>query len=623
MKKKLALFCSIAAISQGVKAYDPDGHFYAPYMMAVDVNGGKALPDDLLTIVRTIQYVDDHPKTLPSFSPTEAESRRTFHFAGAVETFGYGTVKRNSAFAKHNVNRALQENDPYWLGMALHTYLDSYAHEGYEALVGQARNGYDADRPHKNVDGFKQMSRYLYSILEKWQSNNSRPTGLGKLTTEQYGQWAGFVPDGHKCAGVGALNLVDCYGYQYTTWEVAPRIANWKAQMDVQFPGLYRVYELLSGQSKTDFEARIAGYLMPKQAADAIATEWENKKATVNSSSGQTASIKAMPVFEEPASLDKLARLILQEPKRFPDGLPARLQTRKGVKALLRQASKMRDGWFNLSLVDSYGDGSNVDWQDYVKDIKGNLKSNNLQKRLFALSVLSRPVNADDPSICGRADKIFSAANPTKLTENQRFLLLKAIVPDGFWITHCAPTSVRVVHALLADSRLGGMAAARMYQIISDQSSDLDHPNDPVAVEKMRAMRDEVSDDLWESIQLNGVNASLSQSIQQEQKYWSLRGRADNDDGLSHSPHDQAHLAQLTSLLSDAWRKNDHEIIQGISIAIATYDANDKPASELLQLLESMLSDPKLVDIRIELGYALEQLTGKVMPLSSYWGESN
>jgi hypothetical protein len=374
------------AISLSCHGYGLDGHYYAVTMALIDVNGGKPLPAELVNIATSVQFVDDDAKTMPNYGvlPSDAESRRTFHFAAETLPLGlFGTVKRNSPFAKHNVNKALQANDPYWLGMSLHTYTDSFAHEGYEAYAGQIINGNDADRPHLNPDKFQELVTYLYAIAEKWQSNNGRPIGLSKITSDQFKSWAAFTPPGYQCAGSGVvLHPIDCYGYSYVKDELTPRVDYWVSQINQQFPGSLVTYSFLTGDKEAFFDSVIPKYSIPNSASDAITTEWESISEPALSKPAALQARKSSALYEvaEKVTDLQLARQVIKNPQISPDGLPRQLRTRRGIATLLTVADRVPNGWFNLSRLLGYGDGPGVSLDPFKRQFVAYLSSKNQKK---------------------------------------------------------------------------------------------------------------------------------------------------------------------------------------------------------------------------------------------------
>lgn len=161
--KRLA-FLTLAVISAmpgASLAYDRDIHYTVTAMILADLDrtNSPMVEKKLLAAIAN-QYTDYNSNTLPSLNPTQAQQRRNWHFPAKMDdgllVNTYGVTKRNSEFAKHNVNKGLEANDPYALGMSLHTYLDSFSHEGYEAYFGHAVDGHNPDRVHLDVDKFRE-----------------------------------------------------------------------------------------------------------------------------------------------------------------------------------------------------------------------------------------------------------------------------------------------------------------------------------------------------------------------------------------------------------------------------------------------------------------------------------
>ncbi|MFN5745435.1 MAG: hypothetical protein ACK443_05035 [Methylococcaceae bacterium] len=615
----VGIACGLA-ISLSSQGYGLDGHYYAVSMALIDVNGGKPLPPDLITIATSVQFVDDDSKTMPNYGifPSNAESRRTFHFAAETLPLGFfGTVKRNSPFAKHNVNKALQANDPYWLGMSLHTYTDSFAHEGYEAYAGQIINGNDADRPHLNPDKFKELVTYLYAIAEKWQSNNGMPIGLGKLTPDQFRSWAAFTPTGYQCAGAGVvLHPIDCFGYNYDKDELTPRVDYWTSQINQQFPGSLVTYSFLTGDKEASFDSVIPKYSVPTTATEAISTEWES----IAKSASRLAKHNAASVTTKKVTDRKLARQVLNKPEISPDGLPRQLRTSHGISTLLLVADQVPNGWYNLSRLMGYGDGPGVSLDEFTPRFAAYLTSKKLEKRLFGMAVLSSSKNAGYQRICGRIGALLNQVNTRNMTLKQRTMLLKSLVPDSYWITQCAQATPMLLNALLDDPYLGSIVSAREYLISQDEGHDSLHSSDPRVIESMRLLRDSVQQDVYNhAYQGLGAYGQMPEAAKADQLFWATRSLEDTDDEDHGSLADKKHLSDLAVLLEKYISTGNVDLVQAICSAVATYDPTDLPDEDLSLRLLMILGDDRFKTIRAEVAYALQQITGKKINIASYW----
>ena len=608
------LFFSIAG-----HGYGTDGHYYAVTMALIDVNGGKSLTSDMVDIATSVQFVDDDPKTMPNFGilASNAESRRTFHFAAETLSLGFGTVKRSSPFAKHNVNKALQANNPYWLGMALHTYTDSFAHEGYEAYAGQIINGNDADRPHLNPDKFKELVTYLYAIFEKWQSNNGRPIGLGTLTPDEFYTWSSFVPPGYQCAGAGVLiHPIDCYGYNYDKDELTPRVNYWISNINQQFPDTLVTYTFLTGTKETSFDSVIPLYSVPKTAANAISTEWEGIASSSQRSMISRSTSRATNVVSD----TRLAKQVLKDPQISPDGLPRQLRSNKGFLTLLAVADQVPYGWFNLARLLGQGDNPGINLDIFGKRFTKYLYSQKPEKRLFGMAVLSSSKYASDKMVCSRIDALLNRVNVRKMTNNQRVILLKSLVPDSYWITQCAKATPKLLHALLDDSKLGGSVSAREYLISQDEGHDSFHTSDPMALTEMRKVRASIQNDLYTHVSKGlGEFEQMPEEIKADQFYWATRSLEDSDDEYHDSASDKADLDALGALLDTYVNDGKIDFIHAICSAVATYDPSDNPSQEIAQTLSVVLADDRFKTIQVEAAYALQQLTGERINIASYW----
>jgi hypothetical protein len=161
LKAKLLSFFVIVTgviLVQGLNAhaYDKDIHYYLTYYIAQRVG---FTDEQAYQLAASDQYVDEHPDTLPTGWPTQAgaEQRRLYHFPKWDSTYSPDTL-RNSFFGRFDVLSALNDSassDPvvrsrswFRMGLSLHVFQDTYAHEGYGYSIGHAAAGHDPDRPY-------------------------------------------------------------------------------------------------------------------------------------------------------------------------------------------------------------------------------------------------------------------------------------------------------------------------------------------------------------------------------------------------------------------------------------------------------------------------------------------
>ena len=268
-KKTGLLSLAVFAIaSTPAFAFDKDAHYYVMAMILADLDRtGSPMVEKKILAAMSNQYVDDNPNTLPSLDPTKAQQRRNWHFPAKMDNGllvnSYGVTRRNSEFVKHNVNKGLELNNPYALGMALHSYMDSFAHEGYEAYFGHAAAGHNPDRVHLDTNKFREAVWMTYSIIKQWYVNNGIQVNPSPIAMDKYLEWAKFVPPAYSC------NLCS-----YND-EIEQRANYWFSLVNQNFPEISLPKYAVTEQCAIDkFEAVAKDYKTPVRSEDAWAIEW-------------------------------------------------------------------------------------------------------------------------------------------------------------------------------------------------------------------------------------------------------------------------------------------------------------------------------------------------------------
>ena len=140
--------------------YGVDFHFYIVYYMSHLALGDR---EAAYRIAFSSQYVDDYAKTAP-FSMVQfnalgqtgldlyyAKVLQPFHFPALLEGTRFGVVARDNPLARHLVASSILRSDPgdeFSLGMALHSYADSFSHESFVGSVDD-RNIRSDPKTHK------------------------------------------------------------------------------------------------------------------------------------------------------------------------------------------------------------------------------------------------------------------------------------------------------------------------------------------------------------------------------------------------------------------------------------------------------------------------------------------
>jgi hypothetical protein len=97
------------------------------------------------------------------------EARRFFHFP---LDRGSTRVKRNSVASRKIVSAGIKDKDLMLTGIGLHTYQDSWAHEGFGPGIGHLFQGHEPDWPWKNIDKSMEMAEATYDRLAEYMKAN-------------------------------------------------------------------------------------------------------------------------------------------------------------------------------------------------------------------------------------------------------------------------------------------------------------------------------------------------------------------------------------------------------------------------------------------------------------------
>ncbi|MGB6639203.1 MAG: RHS repeat-associated core domain-containing protein, partial [Thermoanaerobaculia bacterium] len=192
--------------------YEVDFHYYVVYYMAYlafdDVWRAEG-------IASASQLVDDYGLTSPGSlrehmkdpGPYVLGILQPFHFAAMFENDQFGLVTKDNPLVRHIVARAMESTGPQGdaqLGVALHTYADSFSHEGFVGTIdernrrndgehpilqrldplGHLHAAHDVDQPFKDPEKAAEAAIQIYQIVRRYAEREGNPK-RGRLTWEQ------------------------------------------------------------------------------------------------------------------------------------------------------------------------------------------------------------------------------------------------------------------------------------------------------------------------------------------------------------------------------------------------------------------------------------------------------
>ncbi len=744
MKKLCGLFigiCLIFGIFTSVQAYDDDMHYYLVYWMSKEIG----FTDDhcallaLSNVETDINWNSSPMRDGDMMSQSADRARRYWHFPGAAKKikgkYLYAPASQNNYYGLYNIVqaqsgrgkiKARQKVNPYYMGMSLHAYMDTYAHEGFESLLGHAVAGHDPDRPQwfkekteKMLDNvFTQLVNYGYTsnevdkahldmikgqkdnitarawkIIDSYESVLDSPfldqvkfdyliqggTYVGgkvkdgaKAAGEGIKKGAGKVKDGAKAAGEGikkgAEEVAD------TAKKGAKKIGDTAKRFGRKIGGLF---------GRNSIAANSSEYLHNKVIA-ARAQVWlaelgENKKLTTTTQttyfSVDTWKKQSLSLYQMPDSISYQAL----KDQGFED-LEIRLATNSSniyppknytLPKSLRLKNEFAIDFCRIADdMDSYDAADAVIYdivknkphlilnpyypKEYAQQIQcaralvstrdgleiimhyiGNDDSGTSQmERLFMATKLIRELNWEISEIepvvehylfsenkdtrlfaawtahmygIGRTDELFNIFD-VALNEERRSNHTDDIEKEAR-VIHFLPISEHYIE-LWKEFFQGGLPDE-----VAKAASALYFIGTYGALEP--ASNSDISSSSQEALMIlqRGSAADSSGSFQEASDYWRTRSFEDIDEHIQNSPLDKAHIQELITILEDAIRNEAYPIIQAAATAAATYSTGDEVTIDLLKTLVKAL-DTKDMVIKAEVGYAIQEITGKSFDLT-------
>ena len=597
-------------------AYDTDGHFYAIYLIARD--SGFTAPE-ATQLAALGEYVDWDPRTEP-LKIDGYNQRRLYHFNCSSEP-GAAMTRQNSPYAKHNINEALKHNDLVWLGMALHTYLDSYGHEGFGPLVGHVDHLpwiHWPDEPFTNPAKFQKMTDAVYAILKQYRTNNNLSIPRRQLTSDDYYAYATFTPD--------YWWLSQGPGYEY--YNLQPRIERWVENTGITFSNERPVYVPISGTFLTNFFYRIANkWRIPQTQPGCNSIEWAKRTATNSAPAVTALSVASSPAVvatgnHVAARNESLIRQILAMPVKRAALLlvtcappvevvtnamiQAKLVNTEGFGAFLDSAKACNNTVSLYTILSRYDWGST----DYVGQWEAHLDSKDFKTQMFCASLFAGLWNyrfTNTPSISlattAKLNAIYQSVANRRLTASDRSYLAQVLPSEPSIIAACAPAVIKIYQGMLQSPEFASQAAAalvrigesRQYYVITNV------PTPQLDAIRLQAIS---------SLQTNKIGLIRYPHIEAEVKYWTIRSYAAFNGRVPTPILDRQYLAHLGDTLRSSEVAGDKETLQAVAIALSTYAPLNAVPESLVTALRSASANPANSDISFDLGYAFKQVTG-------------
>ena len=484
--------------------------------------------------------------------------------------------------------------------------------------------GHDADRPHLATDKFEQMVTMVYTILQKWQDNNGRPSNLNRIDPSRYKTLAAFVPAAYDpCAGsLSAVNpSAGCRDYAYQASEIAPRTKWWFDNINTVFPmGYLPQYSQFIGDEKGVVNLVVTNYQMPTDESLADNDQWDSIATSSNAAKLKTRTSPPeqgdLLSATNGMTINELARFSLANVDLYVNGLDPRLYNEAGFLALLKAANRIPSGWFMLAGLSGAGDSRHlfpVSQRVYNRLLSG-ISPNNIDKALFSLAAINGSENgmvkSNPVQICNKAKYLYKELGGRKLTDEQRQLLISSIGSNSIRLSECGRSAIPLMVSLLSDPRLAETMAAKFYLVSSDEERESVIAGDPIKRSAVRSLRNTLSDTLWsiafEGNSLDGVESVIKENV----KYWAIMSREDFDDNDHGSSSDKRYLQELGDQLRASLIAGHTGLAAAVLNSLATYTPEDGVPNIVGSDLQMIISDNRFADLRITAAYALQRISG-------------
>lgn len=218
LQQFLLAICTAAIVAmpgQSAHAYGLETHFYETETMLLYAGIHPAIAERIAayaqwvdtskmnSAMNPIPGVHARVSRLMHF-PTEGASLMEVIFKKVAEKLkikvAHGDIKnfvnvavRDSMIANEIFNEALKTGNPFLMGAALHVLMDSYAHEGFNFIVGHGDRGHYPDRPWMFVPKHNEMRKKVFLAMTRIRAvlpanglSDYRVNEQGKLNREMF-----------------------------------------------------------------------------------------------------------------------------------------------------------------------------------------------------------------------------------------------------------------------------------------------------------------------------------------------------------------------------------------------------------------------------------------------------
>jgi len=641
------LFFSVASPAQ---AYEDDMHYYMVYWMCGQIGFG---PQYQAKIALSNLTTDTSSKTEPMaemnpYKDSANERRRNWHFPGFlhekrswtttwVKSRYYENATQNSYYGLYNTLRAQGQKqgknaesiNPYYMGMSLHSYMDTYAHEGYGARFGHASAGFDPDRPHMFEDKTKKMLDRTFTQLvnfarlcghvsddkinnaingkkrilkEGWEIINSYDRGIDndwdtykrfKVSEARHNSVMSMRFE--KWRDKGQVNKSPNYAKEFLSWDIKDK--DWEKNALKKFKLPWKISEV-SGMDKLPIPLEANDFEMPEA--------YRHK---------QEFFIEYCDVSEE----DRIAVIynvikeypqILVYSRYYPEEFQEKLKcaaelvrTREGLETLMDFVENDGSGIFQVTrnyiairIISALGWGT-TDMEAVILPL---LDSQHKDARMVAAWAaheygIERPQVLADIFDDIRQDERSSKNDDRTLEGDGRLVDLLPIAGEYL--------SIWEQYYKYGEPYEAAKAAFALYAIGTKERP-------AAAANGVNSV-----DVITQAINILQAGSGKNGPVEDVLKYWQIRSYEDIDDEVNDSLNDDRQIQGLTRLIREAVKNGNNEHIMAAAVAASTYSPKDGVEMELVEELSKAL-DIKDSAVKSEVGYAIQQISGKSFDLT-------
>ncbi len=641
----LLLFFTAPAFS-----YDQDIHYNFSYWMAKKIGFPQ---NDALVIALSNQQTDDSGLTEPmGLNPTHwvknNTKRRYWHFPGQLtetklfKIQTYHDTAENNVYGRYNIVRAAGFDsagdpriNPYFFGMSLHSYMDTFSHASFGGRKGHVRVGHKPDWPKENKEKTQRMANHVFTHF----INYMRAAGLGDEQTIKK------ATAGKAVIINQAMNVIDSYPsgdnkYLGNDKEINQRIAKWKnsspsftfAQAKKSYlwdvstwkEKAYKHYTLPWTVSDSAVKGMMAGPNAALLALDNTAAGSDDTQYAEDFSVDYcTAAYAADTELEEILfDLFTAKTSLLTAPDAYPETYADQTDcamnlaaTKKGLEVLMAFLDNQETGYTDemrvflaMTLFNA------VSWQesDLASVLPPYLISANDDTRLFTAWA------AHMLKLAGTEAQVQSVFADT-LAEQLQNPCAEGDCGEDFRLIDILPLSADFIDLWEKFFTQGTVenveeAAEALYAIAIDES------NTAAAPGSLQQLNTASSGAVNQPVRFSAANLLKTGSPANPQgwdaiDYWTVRAYEDLDDTVFNSQRDKENMAGLTAIILAAVQENNAEKLGAAAIAASSFTPEDLVKDDLVNALVSGLAVGDKETQKM-VGLALESITGHSYDLS-------